>query len=179
MPDAEGDALAQAPFRSALFYSPFLPLSMSTITLGVPYKDAYSVNNAKIVFNAVRQRFPISADQCEPYVNVLTLRAWNQRGYRVKKGEKAIRVMTMIPVMKKDEKTGEKIPVGTRLATAYVFALPQVDYKGVFTDTTTHFAQRGAASDAASTRSEGATLLRSSEACMSAISGTTSASSMP
>ena len=100
---------------------------MSTIELGVPYKDAYSIGNSKLVFDAVRQRFPQWADQCEPYVNVLTLRGWNQRGYRVKKGEKAIRVAALIPVWKEDKKTGEKVQVGNRGGRAYVFALPQVE----------------------------------------------------
>ncbi len=100
---------------------------MPTIALGVPYKDAYSIGNAKKVLEAVRQLFPAWADQCEPYVNVLTLRAWNQRGYRVKKGEKAIRVAALIPVWKRDKETGDKVQIGTRGGTAYVFALPQVE----------------------------------------------------
>jgi hypothetical protein len=99
------------------------------IPFGTPYKDSMSIINAKIVFEAVQQRFPEWASQCEPYVNVLTLPAWNQRGYRVKKGEKAIRVATMIPVWKDDDDKGEKVQVGTRPATACVFALPQVEKK--------------------------------------------------
>jgi hypothetical protein len=97
------------------------------IPLGTPYKDSFSIHNAKRVLDAVHLRFPDFADRCEPYVNVLTLRAWNQRGYRVRKGEKAIRVATMIPVWKEDKDTGEKVQVGTRAAKAHVFALPQVD----------------------------------------------------
>ena len=77
---------------------------MPTIQLGVPYKDSTSAANARVVHNAVRKRFPAWADQCQPYVNVLTLKAWNQRGCRVKKGEKAIRVFTKIPVTETDEK---------------------------------------------------------------------------
>lgn len=102
---------------------------MSPVELGVPYKDSTSDFNSKIVLDAVRQRFPDWADQCQPYVNVLTLKAWNQRGYRVKKGEKAIRVATLLPVWKDDPEKGEKIQVGTRPGKAFVFALPQVERK--------------------------------------------------
>jgi hypothetical protein len=101
--------------------------NQETIALGVPYKDSFSIGNAKRVLEAVRQRFPDWADQCEPYVNVLTLKAWNQRGYRVKRGEKAIRVAALIPVWKEDKQTGEKVQVGTRGGKACVFALPQVE----------------------------------------------------
>ena len=101
---------------------------MPTVTLGVPYKEDFSEMNTKIVMDAVKQRFPEWADHCEPYVNVLSLKAWNQRGFRVKKGEKAIRVATMIPVWKEDEKSGERVQVGTRPWKAHVFALPQVEH---------------------------------------------------
>lgn len=95
----------------------------------IPSTDTASLQTVQRVRDAVRQRFPAWADQCEPSVNVLTLRAWNRRGYRVKKGEKAIRVNTLLPVWKRDEKTGENVQVGTRPATVCVFALPQVEKK--------------------------------------------------
>ena len=60
------------------------------------------------------------------YVNVLTLKAWNLRGFRVKKGEKAIRIPVVVPLIREDEKTGEKVTVGNRLSTAFLFAYPQV-----------------------------------------------------
>ena len=100
-----------------------------TVALGIPYKEDASVQNSKIVLDAVKTRFPNWADQCKPYVNVLTLKAWNQRGYRVKKGEKAIRVFTKVPVTEKDATTGDEKVVGSRPARAFVFALPQVEKK--------------------------------------------------
>src|SRR5450759_2616269 len=42
------------------------------VALGVPYKDSFSAVNSKIVFDAVKARFADWADQCQPYVNVLT-----------------------------------------------------------------------------------------------------------
>ena len=53
-------------------------MNQPTITLGTPYKEDMSIKAAQAVLQAVRERFPEWADQCEPYVNVLTLRgiAW-------------------------------------------------------------------------------------------------------
>ena len=99
---------------------------MTTIALGVPYRTDQSVRNTQAVFQAVKQRFPEWASQCQPYVNVLTLKAWNQRGFRVKKGEHAIRIPILVHVFKENEK-GEKIPVANRLSRACLFALPQVE----------------------------------------------------
>lgn len=100
------------------------------IPFGTPYKieTEQSVYNTKLVLQAVAQRFPEWAAEARPYVNVLTLRAWNQRGYRVRKGEKAIKVMTKVPVTKRNEK-GEDEVVAQRRAVAYVFALPQVEQR--------------------------------------------------
>ena len=105
------------------------PSSAQKLSLGVPYKDSFSIHNSKIVLEEVKKRFPEWFDQCEPYVNVLTLRAWNLRGYRVKKGEKAIRVGTLVPVWKEDKDKGEKVQIGTLPGRAFVFALPQVELK--------------------------------------------------
>jgi hypothetical protein len=99
---------------------------MTYIALGVPYKQEQSIHNAKIVLQAVQQRFPNWADKCVPYENVLPVRAWNDRGYRVKKGQKAIKVWTRIPQTKKNAAGQEEI-VGERHAVANVFALPQVE----------------------------------------------------
>ena len=150
----------------------------TTIALGVPYKDAFSIHNTKVVLDAVRQRFPDWVDRCEPYVNVLTLRAWNQRGYRVKKGEKAIRVFTKAPVTETDPKTGEKKVVGARPATAFVFALPQVEKREAF-PARTRGPSPAPTSAGSSASSPGTPGIPTPKASTSATSGTTSASSMP
>ena len=102
---------------------------MPTLKLGDRYANTYIGLNTEFVLNAVRQRFPEWADQCQPYVNVLTLNAWNQRGYRVKKSEKAIRIPRRENVWKIDNDTGERKWAGWRSATTCVFALPQVEKK--------------------------------------------------
>lgn len=114
--------------RAVILISYFLPLlNMSSVEFGIPHKNFKSVINSTTVRAAVWDRFPAWADQCQPYVNVLTLKAWNQRGYRVKKGEKGIAIVTMVPVWKEDKEKGEKVQIGARPQTVYVFALPQVE----------------------------------------------------
>ena len=95
---------------------------MTTIQLGVPYKDTFSIFNSKKVIEAVRQRFPEWADLCEPYVNVLTFHQWKARGYRVKKGEHSIRIPILSEIEEDDKKTKRLVR-----RTACVFALPQVE----------------------------------------------------
>lgn len=143
------------------------------IQFGTPYKPEteQSVYNTRLVLHAVAQRFPQWAPEARPYVNVLTLRAWNQRGFRVKKGEKAIRVMTKIPITRKNEK-GEQEIVAERRAVAYVFALPQVEPFRL-----TNINAPSNASGAALPGSNGKAI-PSSGGCTSGTSGTTSATSM-
>ena len=105
-----------------------MPQSISKVQFGTPYKKEFSENNIEIVKKAVAERFPEWSDQCQPGVNVLTVKAWNARGYRIKKGEKGIRLNGSAPVKEKDDK-GEENVVGSRFVRAYVFALPQVEKK--------------------------------------------------
>lgn len=99
---------------------------MNTIALGTPYKQCESEKNRKAVLVAVGERYPDWMINCKPYINVLPIKAWNQRGFRVKKGEKAIQVWTMIPKTKKNDDGQEEI-IGKRSVVANVFALPQVE----------------------------------------------------
>lgn len=94
------------------------------IAFGTPYKDKdhQSARNTQAVMNAVRQRFPEWADQALPYINVLTFRQWKKRGYRVRKGEKSIR----IPILSEIEDEDTKIKRRVRRM-ACLFALPQVE----------------------------------------------------
>jgi len=100
-------------------------LTKETVPLGIPYRTDQSIRNTQAVLQAVRQRFPEWSSQCAPYVNVLTLKAWNQRGFRVKKGEHSIQIPVIVPVFKEED--GKKIPIANRLSRASLFALPQVE----------------------------------------------------
>jgi hypothetical protein len=65
-----------------------------------------------------------------PRVNVLTYRAWQAKGRQVRKGEKGCKVITCIPVERKekDKKTGEEIIVTTtRPWGTTVFHVSQTD----------------------------------------------------
>ena len=66
-----------------------------------------SETTAKMVREQLAERFgPEVAEDYNPYENVATLRTWGQHGYRVKKGEKALRSITMV---EKKDKNGEVI----------------------------------------------------------------------
>jgi hypothetical protein len=96
------------------------------VAYGTPYKlePEQSTRSKQAVMNAVSQRFPEFAGQCEPYVNVLTFQQWKARGYHVKKGEQSIR----IPIMKEIEQgDGEKKEKTLVRKMAFLFALPQVE----------------------------------------------------
>jgi mannose-6-phosphate isomerase class I len=63
---------------------------------------------------------------CEPYVDVFTLKRWNAQGFKVKKGEKSIRITTIVKKEVKDKKTGEK-ETKQFPKTAFVFCRCQVE----------------------------------------------------
>ena len=98
---------------------------LSTIAESLYYvpPEAQSELNAQAVRAAVRQRFPEWAHLCIPYRNVLTFQEWKRRGYRVRKGERSIR----IPILREIE--DESDPTAKRLVrrTACLFAQPQVE----------------------------------------------------
>ena len=99
---------------------------MAADSLTAPYRDTdhQSQSNTQAVLKAVRQRFPAWADQCAPYVNVLTFAEWQRRGYRVRKGEKAIRV----PVLRRERRSDDDPPEGRLVRRwACLFAAPQVE----------------------------------------------------
>jgi hypothetical protein len=99
-------------------------IKLIQIVLGTPYKpkEEQSERNTQAVMQAVRERFPDWADQAEPYRNVLTFQEWKRRGFKVKRGEKSIR----IPIMKEIEEDDGKAKRLVR-RTACLFALPQVE----------------------------------------------------
>jgi len=101
---------------------------IGTVPFGTPYLPVgeQSIENAKLALAAVEARFPEFLPQAEPYVNILSFNEWLKRGFRVKKGEKAIRVAGARPIIEKDE-TGHEEFLGMVPTTACVFALPQVE----------------------------------------------------
>ena len=72
----------------------------------------------------------IPADEIRPRENVFTFNAWKALGRYVRKGEKGVQVITMIPTKKRerDTSTGEVSErESARPSTAYVFHVSQTE----------------------------------------------------
>lgn len=69
----------------------------------------------------------IAADDILPRVNVFTYRAWQAKGRQVRKGEHGVKVLTWVPMTKKDDDTGESKPIGRKPRNATVFHISQTD----------------------------------------------------
>ena len=101
---------------------------IGTVPMGTPYlpEDQQSITNAQLALTAVAARYPEFIPEAIPYVNILSYNEWLKRGYKVKKGEKAIRVAGARPILEKDEQGKDEF-LGMAPCTACVFALPQVE----------------------------------------------------
>ena len=89
---------------------------MKTKELTSIYKGG---RTAEFVRAEIKDRFgEKAAKEYDPTSNCFTFNGWKQRGYVVKKGEKAIKSITFI----EDEETKKKYP-----RTICLFAKPQVE----------------------------------------------------
>ena len=68
----------------------------------------------------------IAETDIKPRVNVFTYKAWAAKGRQVKKGEHGVKVVTFVPMSKKDTKTGEKHKF-SRPRTTTVFHVSQTE----------------------------------------------------
>jgi hypothetical protein len=68
------------------------------------------------------------AKNYDPQVNCFTYQTWRQLGFYVKKGEKAIRSMTLVEVPEQDQK-GKEPEVHKYPKTVYLFYIKQVEKK--------------------------------------------------
>src|SRR6266571_5043800 len=66
------------------------------------------------------------AENYDPQTNCFTLPTWNKLGYRVRKGEKSIRSMTLIEKADPNAKEGEQAEVHKYPKTVYLFYIKQV-----------------------------------------------------
>lgn len=91
-------------------------------------KSSYrgSENTRALVKKALEEKFgPEIANSYDPYTNVMTMRDWNKNGYKVVKGQSAIRSVTMI------EKTDESGTVIKRYPKrVYLFHISQCEKVG-------------------------------------------------
>ena len=68
----------------------------------------------------------IDPDDVKPRENVFTFNAWKALGRVVKKGQHGVRIVTVIPCTKKDDQTGEEVPV-KKPKTTTVFHISQTE----------------------------------------------------
>ena len=62
-----------------------------------------------------------------PRENVFTFDAWRALGRYVRRGEHGVRVLTWVPMTKKDHETGEEKPIGRHPKSAVVFHVSQTE----------------------------------------------------
>jgi N-terminal domain of anti-restriction factor ArdC len=94
-----------------------------------------SQQTAEHVREEIARRYgEAEAKEYDPQINCFTLPTWNKLGYRVRKGEKAIRSMTLIEekdpnakVASDATKEGEEAEVIKYPKTVYLFYIKQVE----------------------------------------------------
>lgn len=67
------------------------------------------------------------AKKYDPQINCFTLPTWNRLGFKVRKGEKSIRSMTLIEEKDPKAKEGEQTEKRTYPKTVYLFYIKQVE----------------------------------------------------
>ena len=86
-----------------------------------------STRTASMVAHEIANRYGEEAvKRYDPMTNCLTLKKWNELGYRVKKGEKSIRSVTWISTYKEND-NGEKSATGKYPKTVCLFFDTQVE----------------------------------------------------
>ena len=89
-----------------------------------------SIKTADAVRAEIAKRYGAEeAAKYSPLANCFTFRTWKAKGYYVKKGEKAIRSMTLIEKEDKNAKEGEQTEKRTYPKTVYLFYIKQVEKK--------------------------------------------------
>lgn len=84
-----------------------------------------SVANYPAIFEGFAAK-GVPVEEIRPRENVFTFNAWKALGRVVKRGEKGVRVVTVIPCTKKDPETGDEKPVRKPKATT-VFHVSQTE----------------------------------------------------
>src|SRR5207245_1598844 len=89
-----------------------------------------SVKTADAVREEIAQRYgEQEAAKYNPLANCFTFQTWKAKGYYVKKGEKAIRSMTLVEAEDPNAKEGEQTEKRTYPKTVYLFYIKQVAKK--------------------------------------------------
>jgi antirestriction protein ArdC len=89
-----------------------------------------SVNTAATVKQEIADRWgEAEAKRYNPTKNCFTFKTWEALGYRVKKGEKAIRSVTYIEVTEQNAREGEALVIRKYPKTVCLFYITQVEKK--------------------------------------------------
>src|SRR5205807_7410801 len=89
-----------------------------------------SVHTADAVREEIARRYgQEEARNYDPQVNCFTLPTWNKLGFKIRKGEKAIRSMTLIEAEDPNAKEDEQTEAIRYPKTVYLFYIKQVEKK--------------------------------------------------
>ena len=89
-----------------------------------------STQTADAVRKEIARRYgEEEARNYDPQVNCFTLPTWNKLGFKIRKGEKAIRSMTLVEAEDPNAKEGEQTEKRTYPKTVYLFYIKQVAKK--------------------------------------------------
>ena len=89
-----------------------------------------SQNTANAVREEIAKRWGSEeAEKYNPLENCFTFKTWGAKGYHVKKGEKAIRSMTLVEKEDPNATEGEETEKITYPKTVYLFYITQVEKK--------------------------------------------------
>ena len=87
-----------------------------------------SLKTADAVREEIAERYgEEEAENYDPRENCFTFKTWLAKGYVVKKGEKAIRSMTLVEVKDPNTDEGEEQEKRTYPKTVYLFYIKQVE----------------------------------------------------
>jgi hypothetical protein len=81
--------------------------------------DTFSENNYSILKSKL-------ACNCEPYEDIFTFNRWSLQGFKINKGEHALKIITYVKFDIKNEKTGEIIKTISKPKSTCVFCRCQV-----------------------------------------------------
>ena len=89
-----------------------------------------SLGTASNIARQIAERYGAeAAAQYDPTVNCFTYRGWRERGYQVKRGEKAMHSFTFVPVLDtpKEGATTKEVAVHSVPHSVYLFWKDQVE----------------------------------------------------
>lgn len=102
---------------------------MPEVRTNVPVQWKGSRQTALAVAHEIARRWgEEEASKYDPRTNCFTFAGWRKRGYRVKRGEKAIKSTTFIPVTRTDDNGDEQV-VSRRPWSVNLFYYLQVEQR--------------------------------------------------